>query len=306
MNTYTMLFLEEYAKYDLCNRGKVNLCNTSVFNPLRTEFEKKYHCEGKVSCIDVRHYISLQRLKIILTEKSAGAPTSWIINRYGFKQKQCYQSIEEIKRKIKLHEETLNISTITRKEKTKMIKPNNYDNVSLGEFTPVELGGHHAIIKQVNETKSKTGKDMLVVLIDFAEDDKQPHYFMDSFEDDIRPDKKWSYQATQYIVATDNNGNTSRSFKSFITSFENSNNTTVTWGNNFATQFKGKKIGVVYGNVEEAYNGKMSKRRRIRWFCDDNKVAEQKVPEDKLLDSTVQANNNSWLPEAGVDEEIPF
>lgn len=63
-----------------------------------------------------------------------------------------------------------------------MQKPNNYDETQAGgEFTPVELGGHKLIIKQVNETKSKTGKDMIVVLFDFAEDDKQPGYFMSSF-----------------------------------------------------------------------------------------------------------------------------
>ena len=48
-----------------------------------------------------------------------------------------------------------------------------------GEFTPVELGGHHLVIKQVNEKKSSTGKDMLVVLFDFAPNDKQSGYFME-------------------------------------------------------------------------------------------------------------------------------
>lgn len=34
-----------------------------------------------------------------------------------------------------------------------MQKPNNYENTQAqGEFTPVELGGHKLIIKQVNET----------------------------------------------------------------------------------------------------------------------------------------------------------
>lgn len=50
-----------------------------------------------------------------------------------------------------------------------MQKPNNYDETPAGgEFTPVDLGGHKLIIKQVSETKSKSGKDMIVVLFDFA------------------------------------------------------------------------------------------------------------------------------------------
>lgn len=72
-----------------------------------------------------------------------------------------------------------------------MNKPNNYDNTqAAGEFTPVELGGHKLIIKQVTETTSKNGKPMIVVLFDFAPDDKQPGYFMEQFKNDIRPDKK--------------------------------------------------------------------------------------------------------------------
>lgn len=188
-----------------------------------------------------------------------------------------------------------------------MQKPNNYDQTQVGEFTPVELGGHHAIIKDVKEQKSKTGKDMIVIAIDFAQNDKQPGYFMDSFEKDIRPERKWPYQAVQYIVVEDNNGKTSRSFKSFITSFEKSNGCEAIWGDAFCRQFKGKRIGVVYGNVEEEYNGEVKKRRKIRWFCDDATVANVNVPADKLLDTTKKSSGDGFvnIPD-GVDEEIPF
>lgn len=37
-----------------------------------------------------------------------------------------------------------------------MRKPNNYENTQVqGEFTPVELGGHKLVIKQVEERMSK-------------------------------------------------------------------------------------------------------------------------------------------------------
>lgn len=72
-----------------------------------------------------------------------------------------------------------------------MKKPNNYENTqSLGEFTPVELGGHYLVVKEVLETKSSTGKEMIKVSFDFAQNDKQAGYFMESFKNDIRPDKK--------------------------------------------------------------------------------------------------------------------
>lgn len=191
-----------------------------------------------------------------------------------------------------------------------MQKPNSYDQVQVGDFTPIELGGHHAIIKDVKEQKTKTGKDMIAVAIDFAKNDKQPGYFMDSFEKDIRPDKKWPYQAIQYIVVVDKDGKTSRSFKAFITAFEKSNNCEAVWGETFCRQFKGKRIGVVYGNVEEEYNGEVKMRRRIRWFCDDAATDNANIPADKLLDSGSRISttlNNGFvnIPET-AEEEIPF
>ena len=50
-----------------------------------------------------------------------------------------------------------------------MRKPNNFENVpAQGEFTPVELGGHKLIIKQVEERMSKTNKPMIVVSVSYT------------------------------------------------------------------------------------------------------------------------------------------
>lgn len=124
-----------------------------------------------------------------------------------------------------------------------MQKPNNYDETQAGgDFQPVELGGHKLIIKQVSETKSKAGKDMIVVFFDFAPDDSQPGYFTEQFKNDIRPDKKWPNQATQYILTEDAEGKCNRSFKTFTTCVEHSNTGfTTQWGDNFGAQFKNKK-----------------------------------------------------------------
>lgn len=81
-----------------------------------------------------------------------------------------------------------------------MRKPANYDNTQAsGEFTPVELGGHFLIIRDVEETQSKNGKDMIIVRFDFASNDKQPGYFMKAFKDDIRPDKRWPHGRYQCL-----------------------------------------------------------------------------------------------------------
>lgn len=197
-----------------------------------------------------------------------------------------------------------------------MQKPNSFDEVSVGEYTPINVGGHHAVIVSVKEQQSSTGKNMIVVALDFARNDSQPGYFREQFDNDDRPEKKWPYQAVQYIVTEDMNGKCSRSFKGFITSFEKSNGITTNWGENFTAQFKNRKIGVVYGEVEEEYNGEIKTRRRIRWFCEDAKVESQKVPDKKYftsgnqnnqINSTASSSSDGFMRIVdGVDEEIPF
>lgn len=201
-----------------------------------------------------------------------------------------------------------------------MQKPNNYDETKArGEFTPVELGGHKLVIKQVNETKSKNGKDMIVVLFDFAEDDKQPGYFMEQFQNDIRPDKKWPNQATQYILTEDAEGKCSRSFKTFTTCVEHSNaGFSVQWGDKFCQCFKGKKIGGVFGEQMDYYNGEEKKKRVLRWFCLLDKVADAAIPDMSETKPYKEYKQGGGMPSGGtfndgfmnipdgIDEELPF
>lgn len=193
-----------------------------------------------------------------------------------------------------------------------MQKPNGYDEVQAGgDFIPVELGGHHIVIKGVKEQESKSGKPMIVVAFDFAKNDKQPNYFSELFDKDIRPEKKWPNNGTQYIVTIGNDGKTSRSFKSFITAFERSNNCEVSWGAKFCDQFKGKKIGGVFGEVEEEYNGEIKMRHKLRWFCEDARADSATVPDAKYLskmqNDTKAENLDAFLSTPDTDaEEIPF
>lgn len=193
-----------------------------------------------------------------------------------------------------------------------MNKPNNFDNVSVNDFTPIILGGHHMIIKGVEERQTRSGKDMLVVAFDFAPNDKQPGYAAKLFNEDIRPDKKWPNSCVSYITAVDNDGNTSRNFKTFIRSVEDSNKGFMTtWGEGqvFTQQFKGKKIGGVFGRVEEEYNGERKLRVRLRWFCSDERVDSARVPEDKLMDqSAASAPATTSAPAfTQVDlDDVPF
>jgi hypothetical protein len=194
-----------------------------------------------------------------------------------------------------------------------MNKPSGYDDVQVGGgFTPVDLGGHYCQIKQVAERKSSTGKDMIVVVFDFVKPDAQEGYFMEQFKNDVREDKKWPFAGSKYIMVNDYQepSKTSRQFKSFCTCVENSNSYQIQWGgNDWAAQFKGKKIGAVYGEEEHEYDGKVSKRRLVRYFCSLDAVKDAKIPEAKLLKNVNRpaANDTSFvnIPE-GTEEEIPF
>lgn len=203
-----------------------------------------------------------------------------------------------------------------------MQRPQGYEEAQvMGEYTPVELGGHYATVLQVTETQSSTGKDMIVVVFDFDKKDKQPGYFRTQFDNDDRAEKKWPYAGTMYIMVKDyqDSSKTSRNFKTFCTSVEKSNNYSISWGgSDWSKQFKGKKIGVVYGEVESEYNGEVRMRRNPRWFCSYDKAGEAQEPNPKYLpgnrsgaasrgSASQSASDNDFLsiPE-GANDEIPF
>ena len=199
-----------------------------------------------------------------------------------------------------------------------MQKPNGYDEAQVtGSWEAPEVGGHYLIIKKVEERQSKTGKDMIAIMFDFASNDKQAGLFMKSFEEDIRPDKKWPYAGSQYVMVNDyaDPSKTSKNFKTFVTAVEKSNPGFVTsWGDNWGAQFKNKVIGGVFGLVENEYNGNRSMRSQLRWFCSADAVAKAKVPDPKMLDAgsapvapNAAAANEGFMQIPDIDTEaIPF
>ncbi len=201
-----------------------------------------------------------------------------------------------------------------------MQKPNSYDETRAEGFTPVITGGHHLVIKQVVESKSKSGKNMLVVLFDMAANDSQPGYMAEEFKNDMRPEKKWPHSGTQYILTEDSDGKCSKSFKRFVTAFEKSNNCSAVWGEKFCAQFKNKKIGGVFGEVENDYNGKTFWRSELRWFCEDADADKAAVPERKSLSNgnsgttssapatanTPAGDPNAFMSVEESGEEIPW
>ena len=167
-------------------------------------------------------------------------------------------------------------------------KPSNWDAVEVMEFdyTPIELGGHKGIIKNVEEyTSDFSGKKSLKVYVDTASDDKQPEYFTEQYKNDTRIDRKWSNSAIKYVPLGEEE-NQVKMLKSFITAYENSNNCKFDWNKNL-DQLKGKKIGIVFGAEEyENQAGELKIVNKLREFRSIDKVDNVKIPKVKLLDGT--------------------
>lgn len=200
-----------------------------------------------------------------------------------------------------------------------MQKPNNFDNTRpAGEFTPVELGGHYMIIKQVKEMQTQAGQPMIVVYFDFAQNDKQAGYFAEKFKNDIRPEKKWPNNGTEYIMVNDQDGNCSRNFKGFCSSVEKSNPGFQTqWGDGFADCFKNKMVGGVFGEVTDFYNEKEFTKHELRWFRSVDKIADAEIPKPtqtkqwkewkEKTEGTPSPVGDGFMniPDS-IDEELPF
>lgn len=202
-----------------------------------------------------------------------------------------------------------------------MKKPNSYDATQVtGEFEPIRLGGHKMAIKQVTEKKTQTGKDMLVVLFDFAEGDDQAGYFMRQFEGDTRQDKKYPNAGTNYMIVDENVDFGTKNLKTFVTCVEKSNpGFAVKWGENFGQQFKGKLIGGVFREEKDWYNGKEVKRRKLAWFRSVEGIKDVEIPEVRTTAAFDEHLRTSAFPDADfaatpdfigipddIQGEIPF
>ena len=186
-----------------------------------------------------------------------------------------------------------------------MIKPADYDRVSAyGEFTPLELGGHICQIMSVEETTSSTGKDMLIISLDTAQQDKQPGYYMEQWKNDDRQDKKWGCRVFQLVL--DKDGNTNRGLKTFITAVEKSNpGFQVQWGDGFAACFKGRLIGGVFGReqYQNSYGDLKWSTKCVQFRSVEAIQKGVDVPEDRYLNGQRPQQN----PAAGFDSlpDIP-
>lgn len=185
-----------------------------------------------------------------------------------------------------------------------MIKPDNYDSVNLGSQR-LPVGGYVCTIMDVKEDKTKSGKNMIIISLDIAEGDYKEHYKKQFLS---KNDKTAKWGCIVYAVAE---GEYIQNFVAFCKYSEESNNFNITWGNNFCSQFKGKKIGCVFG--EEEFNGQngIAVSTKPRYFLPIKDIREGKftTPKKKALanSNSMQNTESSGFIEVDADDDdLPF
>lgn len=182
--------------------------------------------------------------------------------------------------------------------------PNNYDTNKTygGDFERLTPGGHKCVIRQVEETRSKSGKAMLIVSFDTSPEDTQPNYFSNQYINDKRDDKKWP--GNMYIVLegeyAENNLN------KFISAIDHSNENfrPAPGGDVDPRIFANMKVGIIFR--EEEYNNQNGEVRTAvkgAFWCGYDKALEEKAPKRKDLPRSASDPTNftpSWL-QSGSD-----
>lgn len=178
-----------------------------------------------------------------------------------------------------------------------MNKPSKYDTTQIG-WEPVAPGGHRCVIKEVQETKSQSGKDMLIISFDMHQTDSQPFYYKNLYLSDQKAGKDAKWRGTGYLVTDESTEYGTRNLKAFNTAVEDSNpGFQIVWGNGYAAALKDKLIGVVF-RLEEYIRDDHTLGTTVKpmRYCNFEKALEQKVPDRKCLPGNVPQQGPQGAP----------
>lgn len=167
---------------------------------------------------------------------------------------------------------------------------NDYDSVQVGGGSrPLPAGGYICKIIKARMTKSASNLPMVEALFDICEGEYS-NYFGDKYRNNLQrnPQSEYPSNGRAKVVAVDENGNTKKTFKGFVTSIEKSNEINLPREDNaFLKALEGKYIGVIFGREEfEGYDGKTHWATKPRWYrsVQDIESGNYDVPEDTYLE----------------------
>lgn len=199
-----------------------------------------------------------------------------------------------------------------------MEKIENWDSIEakgMEDFKNLPIGAYECVIKdaRINHNE-ENGKDTLKISIDIASGEYKD-YFLKSYENDTRIDKKWNNNAVKYLAFE---GDNVSYFKGFITCVENSNpGYTWDWNEN---KLKDKKIcGVFLYEEYQKQDGTHGIKVRLNKFRSLDKMKDINISDNiKMLDGSyisyddyIKKNEttNSYLANSTVDipdSALPF
>ena len=199
-----------------------------------------------------------------------------------------------------------------------MEKIENWDSIEakgMEDFKNLPIGAYECVIKdaRINHNE-ENGKDTLKISIDIASGEYKD-YFLKSYENDTRIDKKWNNNAVKYLAFE---GDNVSYFKGFITCVENSNpGYTWDWDE---TKLKGKKVcGVFLYEEYQKQDGTHGIKVRLNKFRSLDKMKDINISDNvKMLDGSyisyddyIEKNEttNSYLANSTVDipdSALPF
>ena len=199
-----------------------------------------------------------------------------------------------------------------------MEKIENWDSIEakgMEDFKNLPIGAYECVIKdaRINHNE-ENGKDTLKISIDIASGEYKD-YFLKSYENDTRIDKKWNNNAVKYLAFE---GDNVAFFKGFIKTIENSN-VGYTWDWD-ETKLKGKKVcGVFLYEEYQKQDGTHGIKVRLNKFRSLDKMKDINISDNiKMLDGSyisyddyIKKNEttNSYLANSTVDipdSALPF
>lgn len=191
-----------------------------------------------------------------------------------------------------------------------MEMPKGYNEAqAFSDYTPLAPGGYVCKIIKVEETESSTKKPMLKIALDIAEGPEAGR-FRAAFDADTRADRKWPCVA--YQLVTDGMGVTTRGFKGFNVSVEESNDGWhPAWGPAYADGFKDKMVGVIFGREQyENRDGELKWTTKPLFFRSAGTIrsGDFKIPEDRPFVKPDAAKPDAAVPEgfAQLEDDLPF
>ena len=172
----------------------------------------------------------------------------------------------------------------------------------------INLGGHKCIIKSASIQTSSNNKEMLVIQLDTDLEDSQPQFFMEQYTKDTRIPKKWPNNAISRFTEG------SPFLARFCAAVEESNPGFKCWSSDDANgllkvnELIDKKVGAVFGEIEDEYNGRLFTKHEIRYFCNVENALSKEVPKKKeLIKATPDPLNDiNWQELADDVDGLPF